>query len=111
MTSLSRKSIRLVGLFGLFLAMSGAFWWSGAGWAQTSPHPTPGMQCMTPNPDCIAKAAPYCAQKVGASNSGHLEKFSLRPIKQFGRIEKNRRGVGDESIWRGCAVARIDLAR
>jgi hypothetical protein len=69
MTSLSRRSVWFVGLFGFSLAMSGAFWWSGAGWAQTSPHPTPGMQCMTPNPDCIAKAAPYCAQKVGASNS------------------------------------------
>jgi hypothetical protein len=69
MTSLSRKSARLVGLFGLSLAMSGAFWWTSAGWAQTSPHPTPTQKCMTPNPDCIAKAAPYCAQKVGASNS------------------------------------------
>ena len=37
MTNLSRRSVRLVGLFGLFVAMSGAFSWSGAGWAQTAP--------------------------------------------------------------------------
>ena len=42
---------------------------------------------------------------------GHLEKSDLRSIKQFGLIEKNRRGVGSERIWRGRAVARIDLAQ
>ena len=48
---------------------------------------------------------------AGRHINGDLEKFNPRPIKQFGRVEKNRRGVGGESIWRRCAVARINLAR
>jgi hypothetical protein len=36
---------------------------------------------------------------------GHLEKFNLHPIKQFGRVEKNLRGAGGESIWRKGTVA------
>ena len=61
MTSLSRRSVRLVGLFGLFVAMSGAFSWSGAGWAQTTPlHDKPG-QSIAQAENCQNAANAACA--------------------------------------------------
>jgi hypothetical protein len=65
MTSLSLKSVRRGGLFGLFVAVSGAFWWSGAAWAQHSPV----KQCWTPNPQCTATAQSDCQQQAKSSSS------------------------------------------
>jgi hypothetical protein len=56
---------RLVGLFGLVLAMSGTLWWSGAAWAQASPT----RQCRTPDPQCRASAASSCQAEVKSSSN------------------------------------------
>ena len=69
MTNLFRRSIRLVGLFGLSLALVEAVCWSGAGWAQ----PASGSKgCKAPSPECLAQAQSTCrAQKTTSSGSAY----------------------------------------